>query len=164
MTMRQKAAMFALAAIAGFVIFAAVHTAGDVPVPSGLRFESTVLFPDSAFTVAVSRTPAELRKGLSGSDPLLSGQGMLFVFPEDGRYGIWMKDMNYPIDVLWLSGDRTVVHIREGFLPASYPEVEHPASSVRYVLELPAGSVRASGIKIGSQARFMFSDTQKTPR
>lgn len=156
--------MFALAAIAGFVVFAAMSTAGDAPSPAGLRFESTVLFPDSAFSVAVSRTPAELRKGLSGSDPLLPGQGMLFVFPEDGRYGIWMKDMRYPIDILWLSSDRKVVHIRERFLPSSFPEVEHPASSARYVLELSAGSVRSSGIKIGSEARFMFSDTQKTPR
>jgi uncharacterized membrane protein (UPF0127 family) len=156
--------MFALAAMAGFIIFAAVNSAGDAPTQPGLRFESTVLFSDSTFSVAVSRTTAELRKGLSGSDPLLSGQGMLFVFPEDGRYGIWMKDMNYPIDVLWLSSDKKVVHIREGFLPSSFPEVEHPSSSARYVLELSAGSVRRSGIKIGSEAWFMFSDTQKTPR
>ncbi len=156
--------MFALAALAGFIVFAAVNTAGDAPAPPGLRFESMVQFPDATFSVAVARTPAELRRGLSGSDPLRQGQGMLFVFPQDGRYGIWMKDMSYPIDVLWLSSDRKVVHIREGFPPSSFPEVEHPGVPARYVLELPAGSVRKSGIKIGSEARFMFSDTQKTPR
>src|SRR3990167_10091001 len=66
---------------------------------------------------------AERTKGLSGSQPLSGDQAMLFVFPAEDTWGIWMKEMNYPIDIVWLDKDKTVQHIVENAQPSSYPSI-----------------------------------------
>ena len=75
---------------------------------------------------------------------------MLFVFDEDGDWGIWMKDMQFPIDILYISQNGSVVSIDANISPNTYdtnpPEVFYPPLAVRYVLELPAGFAAAHTI------------------
>src|SRR5690242_15708811 len=47
-------------------------------------------------------TPAKQQQGLSGTASLPLDQGMLFIFPKDGTYAFWMKDMNYSLDIIWI--------------------------------------------------------------
>ena len=66
---------------------------------------------------------------------------MLFVFKRSGRHGFWMKDMNFPIDILWLRNGR-VVYVAENVPPPSSGETPvpiTPAKSANLVLELEAG-------------------------
>lgn len=97
---------------------------------------------------------AERTKGLSGSKPLVDDQAMLFVFPAEDTWGIWMKEMNYPIDVVWLDKDKIVQHIVENAQPSSYPSIFRPAQPMRYVLEMKAGTVKHKSITIGARAEF----------
>ena len=62
--------------------------------------------------VEVSDTPAKRQQGLSDRPRLKPGWGMLFVFERSGRHDFWMKDMNFPIDILWLRNSR-VVYVAE---------------------------------------------------
>jgi uncharacterized membrane protein (UPF0127 family) len=82
---------------------------------------------------------------------------MLFVFDENGQWGIWMKDMHYPIDILWLDQSKTVVDMVENVSPATYPAIFKPKAPARYVLELAAGSIAKTSIVVGSQASFNAS-------
>lgn len=100
-------------------------------------------------TVTVADTPDSRERGLSGRNGLAPDEGMLFVFPSDARYGFWMKDMRFPIDILWLSSRSEVIEIRQRVSPLSYPAVFTPRAPARYVLELPAGFVEAYNVKIG---------------
>lgn len=104
--------------------------------------------------VVFADTPEERERGLSGRDTLREGEGMLFVFPEDGRYAFWMKDMRFSIDILWLSSDGEIVHIIERMSPDSYPEHAVSPRPARYVVELPAGYVEAHGIILGDIVRL----------
>lgn len=97
---------------------------------------------------------AERTRGLSGSQPLGDDQAMLFVFPAEDTWGIWMKEMNYPIDIVWLDKDKTVQHIVENAQPSSYPSIFRPAQPMRYVLEMKAGTVKHKSITIGARAEF----------
>lgn len=97
---------------------------------------------------------AERTKGLSGSQPLGNDQAMLFVFPAEDTWGIWMKEMSYPIDIVWLDKDKTVQHIVENAQPSSYPSIFRPAQPMRYVLEMKAGTVKHKSITIGARAEF----------
>ena len=81
---------------------------------------------------------------------------MLFEFAEPDFYGFWMKDMNYPIDIIWLSDDFRVVFIKENASPASYPETFMPSAPARYVLETAAGFSEKNNLKIGDKASFSF--------
>lgn len=103
--------------------------------------------------VAVMRTEAELQKGLSGTDSLSEDQAMVFAFPGDGKWGIWMKDMQYPIDIVWLDSGRTVVHMVKNAQPSSYPSTTfRPEVNSRYVIELPSGTIERTGITKGDPA------------
>lgn len=120
-------------------------------------------------------TPAAMEKGLGGRNGLNSGEGMWFIFPNEGKWGIWMKDMLFPIDIIWLNdwksqanaewtqtdaekGSRLIViGIKENAAPESYPEIFYPPENSSYVLEVPSGFAEKEKIKIGTQAEI-FSE------
>jgi uncharacterized protein len=94
--------------------------------------------------------PQDLARGLSGTDQLPDGRGMLFDLGSDDYHGFWMKDMRYSIDIIWLDSSKTVVDIKRRASPASYPESFRPNHLARYVLETPIDS----NINIGDSAAF----------
>jgi len=99
------------------------------------------------------RTDAQLQKGLSGTKNLPADQAMVFDFPSDGQWGMWMKDMNYPIDMVWLNAKREVVYTVKNAQPSSYPKtIFKPTVAARYVIELPSGTIEKTGIKNGDPA------------
>lgn len=101
--------------------------------------------------VEIADTSAERRQGLSGRDRI-GADGLLFVFPEDGHPGIWMKDMHFPIDILWLNAQGTIVHIEQNVSPETYPTVFRSPQPARYVLETNAYYTSTFGIKTGQTA------------
>ena len=46
---------------------------------------------------------ADLRQGLSGRASLPTDHGMLFVFSKSDIYEFWMKDMKFPLDIIWIN-------------------------------------------------------------
>ena len=110
----------------------------------------TISIGDTVISVEVADTEGSREQGLSGRSDLRSGKGMLFVFDTDGTWGIWMKDMQFPIDIVWVDVFGTVVTVAENVAPDTYPKVFNPSAPARYVLELPAGFTAEQGIKEGS--------------
>jgi len=104
--------------------------------------------------VDVADDEAERKAGLGGRQSLDEGTGMLFIFDSNDRQGIWMKDMEFPIDVIWLSADKKIVHIESDMQPDSYPAVFRPDENARYVIEVPAGFAAKHHIHEGQQAEF----------
>ena len=118
-----------------------------IPAPELL----SVQIHEQTVRVYVADTEEERQKGLGGFAGLESGQGMLFVFPADGEYGFWMKDMRFAIDIIWIAADKTVVDMAENVSPDTYPNVFSPSEPARFVLELPAGAAKAYGLSIGDK-------------
>ncbi len=99
--------------------------------------------------VTIADTPDKREQGLSGRKGLAPDEGMLFVFPGDGQYGFWMKDMLFSIDIVWVSASSTVVDIQANVSPDTYPSVFQPKAAARYVLELPAGFAKLYNVQKG---------------
>lgn len=107
------------------------------------------------FYAMVVSTPEAREKGLSGKDKLGRNQAMLFEYPGINASCIWMKDMKFAIDIIWLDGNKRVVTTKSNATPDSYPETFCASSNnAQYVLEVPKGTVTSAGIKIGDQAKF----------
>lgn len=104
--------------------------------------------------VVVVEEEEDRKKGLSDSAGLAPDEGMLFVFPQEGHYAFWMKDMNYSIDIMWLTASGTIVGIWDDAKPESYPRAYAPTPPAQYVLELPAGFVKGHELKIGDTVRL----------
>ena len=105
----------------------------------------------------VALTADEQTKGLSIKDALQSDEGMLFPYETPRILSFWMKDMKFPIDIIWLSADKRVVHIEENLQPCS-PLLPCPsyASNVpaQFVLETKAGFSSENGITEGTPVEF----------
>src|SRR3989338_2460075 len=104
--------------------------------------------------VTAADTPATRQRGLGERNNLAPDEGMLFIFPQDGKYGFWMKNMKFPIDILWLSEARRIVYMAQSVSPETYPQVFTPSIPARYVLELPAGYAKAYTVDVGDEVRF----------
>jgi uncharacterized protein len=92
-------------------------------------------------------------KGLSIKDTLNENEGMLFVFKQPSRQGFWMKDMKFPIDIIWLDTNSTVVHIENNLKPCISVlscHVYFPDKNSLYVLETTAGFSQRHNVKIGT--------------
>ncbi len=101
----------------------------------------------------VVRSYTDKRKGLSFRDSLAPRTGMLFVFNDMQYPQIWMKDMRFAIDILFIDKEGRIVQIFESATPESYfetpPRMFRSLEASRYVLELPAGTVEDEGISTG---------------
>jgi uncharacterized membrane protein (UPF0127 family) len=107
--------------------------------------------------VDLALTPEEQQQGLSGRELLIEDQGMLFVFDTPGRYPFWMKDMNFPIDMIWVSEDNHIVFIKKNATPESYPESFVSLKDAKYVLETVSGFADKNNIKEGDTVEFLFN-------
>src|SRR3989339_1641882 len=114
-----------------------------------------VIVGNNTFYVEVARTKMELERGLSLHVPLLRDQGMLFIFEKEDFYSFWMKDMLFPVDILWIDSNFKVVHAEKSVLPETYPKSFYPKSKSLYVLEISAGLTEALNIKIGDEVKFI---------
>jgi len=101
---------------------------------------------------SVAQTMEDRIQGLSDTPGLLPNEVKLFVFEDEGPQAIWMKDMLYPIDIIWLDRTGVVVHIAEAVAPDTYPQSFASPVPARYVIETVAGFARNHGIAVGDTA------------
>lgn len=96
------------------------------------------------YTVKEATSTEEKAKGLQGIEELPEDEGMLFYFdpPEDVQF--WMKDVDIPLDIVFIDSDQEVIKVQEG-IPNDETFIE--ASDVAYVLEVNA----ESGIQVGDE-------------
>ncbi|MDB5161868.1 MAG: hypothetical protein JWM52_376 [Candidatus Saccharibacteria bacterium] len=114
-----------------------------------VRFRSTV------FSVKLAKDQVSQEKGLSGVTELRQNGGLLMVFDTDDTWGIWMKDMKIPLDIVWLDSNKEVIYIVKNVSPdLATTKTFKPSKVARYVLEVSAGEISKYGIKIGDKAEF----------
>jgi uncharacterized membrane protein (UPF0127 family) len=143
--------------IAG-VLLGVVAVVVFVILPDMLHPKVDLRLGDGIFRARVALNESDRAKGLSGVKKLDSGQALLIVFPNEDKWGIWMKDMKIPIDIVWLDKNKKVIHIVKNALPEySTDKTFKPEALAQYVVELPAGTVDSVTIKAGSTAVFQVN-------
>lgn len=104
----------------------------------------------------IAETGEQRSKGLAIKDSLNETEGMLFVFSEPRQYVFWMKDMKFPIDIIWLDSNKTVVHVEHSLDPCGPVSCEtyRPGADSLYVLETVAGFADKYGVIEGTKVKF----------
>ncbi len=105
--------------------------------PKGeIKIDNTVL------DVQIADTPDRMTEGLQFQQQLPYNQGMLFVFQQPQVVAMWMKDMQFPLDMIWFSNSGNVVHIEKN-LPPCHGNVctihNGGMQNAKYVLEVTGG-------------------------
>jgi uncharacterized protein len=125
-------------------------------IPNDRYLQAKVILNDDfELTAYVAITNDQQVKGLSVKDHLKENEGMLFVYEQPTRQGLWMKDMRFPIDIIWLDSNGTVVHIEHNLQPcimtfAFICPSYFPDKDSLYVLETVAGFSKKHSIKVGT--------------
>lgn len=91
--------------------------------------------------VFIAKNISSRQLGLSGTEVMPDDHGMLFIFDSVGEHGIWMKGMNYPLDIFWLDESFDLVHEERNVSPDTYPTVFGDDIKARYVLETAVGTI-----------------------
>lgn len=152
----NKAVIFAsmlLIVTVGLVVFTRKE-GSIVPYVPENSFLPEILVDGTPVKVLVADTAEEHMRGLSGHDPLPLNQGMLFIFQDEGVRKIWMKEMKFPIDVMWIDAGGVIQYMESNVQPETYPEVFGPDYPVSFVLEMPAGFVEVYNIEVGDEVEF----------
>jgi uncharacterized protein len=123
-------------------------------VYSAMTRYSQVVLGGKTFVVDTARTTYSLQRGLSYRESLADDGGMFFIFSKEDKYGFWMKDMNFPIDIIWINSDMKIVHIEKSVATSTYPKVFTPEAPAKYVLEISAGQTDALKVKKGDTVIF----------
>ena len=115
----------------------------------------TVCVKDVCVQVEVVDSDAARQQGLMFRENLPGGQGMLFVFEDEGRYGFWMKNMKFPIDIIWVDKEETIVDTKPDLSPCPEScEIFSPRDKALYALEVHAGFARRNKIEIGDKVNI----------
>lgn len=117
-----------------------------------IKINSTII------TAEVVKTLEAQIKGLSGREKLGENEGMLFIYSEKEIRTFWMKDMLFPIDIIWISDDK-IVDISENMpIPKNYNiKRATPKEEINYVLEVNAGFVKSDNFKVGDSVQIILS-------
>ena len=86
-------------------------------------------------------------QGLMYRKSMGANEGMLFVFPQDERHCMWMKNTFVPLSVAFIDSNGKIVSIHD-----MEPQTEHShcaAANSRYALEMNKGWFKAKGISAG---------------
>jgi uncharacterized protein len=108
----------------------------------------------------IAATDEQIVKGLSVKNTLAENEAMLFVFDHEAEYTFWMKNMKFPIDIIWIDADKTVVHIEHSLQPCSSDllcPTYKPVDDSLYVLETVGGFAEKHNIAKGTRVEFELS-------
>lgn len=118
----------------------------------------TMLIGDTPVEASIADSLPERIKGLSNTPFLPDNVVKLFAFGVPGSHSIWMKDMNYSLDIIWMAESGEIVHIEENVSPETFPQSFSSPIPAWYVVEASAGFVASNTISIGDKVVLPVAD------
>lgn len=121
---------------------------------------ATVTVGSSTFRALIANTAPLAYQGLSGRENLGNYGGMLFVFPTLATRTFVMREMRFPLDIVWIKNGEIVGFSTQLPLePGATNETLTPYPSigqVDMVLEVTSGTVERSQWQLGDSVRVMY--------
>jgi uncharacterized membrane protein (UPF0127 family) len=142
-------ARFAAYSLAGLIGAATLASAAPavlpLTLPSGKVLQVEVMVKDEDRALGLMFRPS-----------LALDRGMLFIFDAKDFHGIWMKNCKFPIDIVWLDDQKTIVHVQEGAPPCTREPcaVYSPLRRATYVLEINSGQAQREKAAVGAVVAF----------
>ncbi len=161
--MEQRPMMFILVLLFGILTglsCAGVEQLATPPGPTTAPVQPVARIGGASYSVDMAVLPEERRQGLSGREYMAPDAGMLFVFEEEQQLHFWMKEMRFPLDIVWIDARCRLVGVSaEVPTPApnagndEIPRARSP-SPARFVLEVNAGEAARNGLSEGDAVEF----------
>ena len=105
-----------------------------------------------AVSVRVADTLGERYTGLSDTESLGPDEGMLFVHGSEGEHAYVMRDMAFPIDIVFVGADREITAIHHA--ETEEPPLTRYSGTGKWVLEVPYEWTTEHGVEVGDRIRI----------
>lgn len=115
----------------------------------------TAIINNHNFKLFVARTEEEKQVGLSKYNSLDKDKAMIFIFDKPDYYRFWMKDMKFPIDIIFITSGK-ISKIVQNATPPKDNEftIYSPSEPIDKVLEVNAGVSKDDKFKVGQEVSF----------
>ena len=110
---------------------------------------ATLELPHKTISLMIADTEVLQEQGLSGRTFLPENSAMIFIFNTPDRYAFWMKDMKFPIDIIWLDENFAIVDVKRNATPETFPKEFTPQKKSLYVIEANTGFFDHNELHIG---------------
>lgn len=160
MARRRLAALFATLLLLGLVGGVFAYESGliyriDPPDPDGYERVSVTTYDENRTQLAtvevrVADTRAKRWLGLSDTANLLAGEGMLFVHESEREREYVMRDMSFPLDIVFVGADERVTTIHHAPVPDGDADRRYGGRG-KWVLEVPRGWTNDTGLNAGDR-------------
>ena len=152
--------LVALAAV--LVLTAGGVAAYDLGYLAGEEYErTTVTVADdttcdalATVDVRIADTFEKRYTGLSDTEALGPDEGMLFVHDAEGQRAYVMRDMAFPIDIVFIDANGTITTIHHAPLEEQDGQLTRYEGTGKYVLEVPYNYTTEHGIDVGDRVRI----------
>jgi len=108
--------------------------------------------------VEIARNPKKQDRGLSDKLSMENDHGMLFVFMREESHSFWMKDMLFPLDIIFIDKDYSVIEIIKNAQPCAVgtmcPSIL-TSNKFKYAIELNAGWASSHNLKVGDKVQML---------
>jgi uncharacterized membrane protein (UPF0127 family) len=161
---RRRLATVVFAVVAALVVGAVVVASNPGLLPTGEYDRTTVTAVDAesgeelaTVRVRVADTQSKRYTGLSDTESLGANEGMLFVHDTEDEYAYVMREMAFPLDIVFVDANGTVTRIHHAELPpegTSGSDLTRYPGQGKYILEVPYGYTDEHGIEVGDRLRI----------
>lgn len=150
----MKKMMFLYVALILLVAGIGFYQSGKLDFLNSTSPKATV--NNKKFDLILAKTAQEKTTGLSKRYKLPENSGMLFIFNNKDYYQFWMKEMRFPIDIIYINDDKIVdifenVKPPQGDMEVPNIPIYTPREKANYVLEINAGLSKKLNIKSGNK-------------
>ncbi|WP_419181131.1 DUF192 domain-containing protein [Haloarcula litorea] len=104
--------------------------------------------------VRIAATASQRYVGLSETASLAPDEGMLFVHDEVDSHAYVMRNMSFPLDIVFVDADGTVTTIHHAALPPAgtgNEDLRRYRGRGKYVLEVNRGWTNRTGVEVGDR-------------
>lgn len=117
---------------------------------------ATAIVNGKTIQLLVADTDEAKQIGLSETESLPKDHGMLFQFKSPNYYSFWMKNMRFPIDIIYLNNNKVVTILENVQVPkdSETPPIYNSDELADTVIELNAGMSQEYNIQKGDTVQI----------
>jgi len=118
---------------------------------------ATVCFEENCLMCEIADEANEQAIGLMYKDSLPENECMLFVFQNEGYHDFWMRNVKFPLDIIWISSGMEVVQTEHAGTCFDMPCSTHGSTTPAiYVVETNFGFTEKNNITVANKVSITF--------
>ncbi|MFS4456094.1 DUF192 domain-containing protein [Maribacter sp. 2304DJ31-5] len=107
--------------------------------------------------IEIAQTDYETETGLMYRKGMETDQGMLFIFPDVAMHSFYMKNTEFPLDIIFIDDQQKIASFQENAEPFNEEGLSSKVP-VKYVLEVNSGLVQKWSLAIGDTVEYKKID------